>query len=147
MTLNLGLRYEYVDAPTRERGPDRLHLRGRQEQYRTADSGIAYAPLWESGFLGKLERRPGRIAFHAGYGIYDGRIFQSVFSQGGANVRFNPPNALDPHGQQPSSTCRTPRNGFVFTPGVQTARATITLPEREPRDALDEEVESVGRAR
>ena len=48
-----------------------------------------------SGFLGGLSGGPGSIAFHAGFGIYDGRIFQSVFSQGGANVRFNPPNALD----------------------------------------------------
>ena len=70
---------------------------------------------------------PGRIAFHAGFGTYDGRIFQSVFSQGGANVRFNPPNALD-RTVSNQLNVSDPSNGFVFTPGVQTARAAVSFP-------------------
>ena len=42
----------------------------------------------------RLVGNVGDTSIRGGYGIYHGRIFQSVFSQGGATVRFNPPNAL-----------------------------------------------------
>jgi hypothetical protein len=132
VTLNLGLRYEYVGAPK--------EVEGRIDYIYGADTdnieprvGIAYAPTWERGLLGALSGGPGGIAFHAGYGIYDGRIFQSIFSQGGANIRFNPPNAL-------SRTLTTfpgnlnvsdPSNGFVFVPGPQTTRVGIVLPDAD----------------
>ena len=54
-------------------------------------------------------------------------MFQSVFSQGGANVRYNPPNAvfLSITG---STNLADPTNGFVFTPGVPpTQRVALTL--------------------
>ena len=127
LTLNLGLRYEYVDAPTEKEGPDRLHLRGRQEQRRAADRLRLRAHSGRTDSSGKLSGGPGEFAFHAGCGIYDGRIFQSVFSQGGANVRFNPPNALD-RTVTNQLNVSDPSIGFVFTPGVQTARAAIALP-------------------
>ena len=95
--------------------------------------GIAYAPNWESGFARKVSGGPGGIAFHAGFGIYDGRIFQSVFSQSGANVRFNPPNALFRNLTTfPGNlNIADPSLGFVFTPGPQTARTTLTLPDED----------------
>jgi hypothetical protein len=55
-----------------------------------------------------------------------------VFSQGGATVRFNPPNAFF-YNQSGTATSgfnpvnlADPTNGFVFVPGPQTARHTIT---------------------
>jgi hypothetical protein len=127
LTLNLGLRYEYVAAPSEKE--NRIdYIFGADNNNFEPRVGVAYAPMWSSGFLGKLSGGPGQIAFHAGVGIYDGRLFQSVFSQGGANVRFNPPNALFStlNGQLNVSD---PTNGFVFTPGTPTARTTLTLPD------------------
>jgi hypothetical protein len=127
VTLNLGLRYEYVDAPTEKDG--RIdYIFGDDKNNIEPRIGLAFAPMWDSGFLGRLSGGPGRIAFHAGFGIYDGRIFQSVFSQGGANVRFNPPNALD-RTVTNQLNVSDPSNGFIFTPGVQTARAAVALPD------------------
>lgn len=70
----------------------------------------------------------GEFVMRGGYGIYHGRLFQSVFSQSGATVRFNPPNAFF-YNQTGASTAlfnpnnlTDPTNGFVFTPGPQTAR-------------------------
>ena len=95
VTLNLGLRYEYVAAPRRRKVASTIF----SVPTRTISNRASASPTLLSGkrgFLRKIGGGPGRIAFHAGYGIYDGRIFQSVFSQGGANVRFNPPDALHP---------------------------------------------------
>jgi hypothetical protein len=130
LTLNLGVRYEYVNAPK--------EVENRIDYIFTADDnnieprlGFAYAPAWESGVLGKLSGGPGSFSVRGGWGIYDGRLFQSIFSQGGANVRFNPPNALSrvlttlPNLLNVSD----PSLGFVFVPGPQTGRVTLTLPD------------------
>jgi hypothetical protein len=130
LTLNLGLRYEFVDAPR--------EVEDRIDYIFTADDnnveprlGFAYAPSWDSGFLGRLAGGTGNFSIRGGWGIYDGRLFQSIFSQGGANVRFNPPNAL-------SRTTNTlpnilnlsdPSLGFVFVPGPQAGRVSLTLPD------------------
>ena len=130
VTLNLGLRYEYVGAPSEKE--DRVdYIFGADDDNLQPRLGVAFAPAWESGFLRTLFGGPGNIAFHAGYGIYDGRIFQSVFSQGGANVRFNPPNALFRNLTTLPNILNLsdPSLGFVFTPGPQTARTTVTLPD------------------
>jgi hypothetical protein len=130
LTLNLGLRYEYVSAPSEK--ADRIdYIYGADGDNIEPRIGLAYAPTWEEGVLGKLSGGPGGIAFHAGFGVYDGRIFQSVFSQGGANVRFNPPNALFSQITTLPNilSVSDPSLGFVFTPGVQTARAALTLPD------------------
>lgn len=132
VTLNLGLRYEYVGAPKEKEG--RIdYIYGADTDNIEPRLGLAYAPKWNEGFLGKLAGGEGGIAFHAGWGIYDGRIFQSVFSQGGANVRFNPPNAASlAFTTQPNIlNVSDPTMGFVFTPGVQTARTTLTLPSAD----------------
>ncbi|MEX2269950.1 MAG: TonB-dependent receptor [Vicinamibacterales bacterium] len=130
LTLNLGLRYEYVGAPKEQE--DRIdYIYGADTDNIEPRLGVAYAPNWESGFLRTLSGGPGGIAFHAGFGIYDGRIFQSIFSQGGANVRFNPPNALfRNYTTFPGNlNVSDPSNGFVFTPGPQTGRVSLTLPD------------------
>ncbi|CAN5882295.1 hypothetical protein BH24ACI5_BH24ACI5_02080 [soil metagenome] len=130
VTLNLGLRYEYVSAPSEKE--DRVdYVFGADTDNIEPRIGIAYAPNWDSGFLRTLSGGPGGIAFHAGYGIYDGRIFQSVFSQGGANVRFNLPNAffLNQRAFPANLNVADPTNGFVFTPGPQLLRTSLTLPD------------------
>jgi outer membrane receptor protein involved in Fe transport len=130
LTLNLGVRYEYVNAPK--------EVEDRIDYIFTADDdnveprlGFAYAPSWDKGLLGKLSGGAGNFSVRGGWGIYDGRLFQSIFSQGGANVRFNPPNALNrvlttlPNILNISD----PSLGFVFVPGPQTGRVTVTLPD------------------
>src|SRR6266498_3937016 len=93
VTLNLGMRYEYVSAPKEVEnridyvyGDDKNNLEPRV--------GFAWSPNFASGFLHSLVGNVGDSSIRGGYGIYHGRIFQSVFSQTGAAVRFNPPNAF-----------------------------------------------------
>ncbi|MDQ3486770.1 MAG: TonB-dependent receptor [Acidobacteriota bacterium] len=132
VTLNLGLRYEYVSAPTEKEG--RIdYIFGDDTDNIEPRLGIAYAPNWESGVLRTLSGGPGGIAFHAGYGVYDGRIFQSVFSQGGANVRFSPPNGLFRNLTTfPGNlNLADPSGGFVFTPGPQLGRVSVTRPSAD----------------
>jgi outer membrane receptor protein involved in Fe transport len=130
LTLNLGLRYEYVQAPT--------EVENRVDYIFKADDnniepriGFAYAPRWDSGVLGALSGGTGNFSIRGGWGIYDGRIFQSIFSQGGANVRFNPPNALSRvHTTLPNLlNISDPTLGFVFVPGPQSGRVSLTLPD------------------
>ena len=125
LTLNLGARYEYVSAPREKNGnveygfsDDKNNIEPRV--------GFAYSPTFEGGFLGALFGSNNESSLRGGYGIYHGRLFQSIFAQGGAGIRFNPPNSL-----QLAFTQRTnladPTNGFVFTPGIQTARFSGTF--------------------
>lgn len=133
LTLNLGVRYEYVSAPREANdlidygfGDDKDNLEPRV--------GFAYSPDFERGFLGRLFGKAGESSIRAGYGIYHGRLFQSVFSQGGATVRFNPPNALFRSDTIPlagifdPTDLQDPTDGFVFTPGPQAARHSIAIP-------------------
>ncbi len=131
LTLNLGFRYEYVQAPS-EAGD--LIDYGFEDDTDNFEPriGFAYSPSFEGGFLKRFFGGPGESAIRGGYGIYHGRLFQSVFSQSGATVRFNPPNALF-YNQTglPTTTFNPfnlpdPTNGFVFVPGPQATRHTIT---------------------
>jgi hypothetical protein len=132
LTLNLGARYEYVSAPREAEG--RLdYLFGDDKDNIEPRVGFAYSPRFEGGFLGGLFGGAGDSSIRGGYGIYHGRLFQSVFSQGGATVRFNPPNAFFYNQTAPSSNAfnatnfADPTRGFVFVPGPQTTRHTLTL--------------------
>jgi hypothetical protein len=137
LTLNLGARYEYVNAP-RER-------QGRIEYGFSDDNnniepriGFAYSPSFSSGWLTALFGKPDESSIRGGYGIYHGRIFQSVFSQGtGATVRFNPPNAFN-YSQTGVATSlfnpvnlQDPTNGFVFVPGEPTIRYSVAIPDKD----------------
>jgi hypothetical protein len=131
LTLNLGVRYEYVSAPREAAG--RLdYLFGDDKDNVEPRVGFAYSPRFEGGFLGRVFGGPGASSVRGGYGIYHGRLFQSVFSQGGATVRFNPPNAFFYNQTSPSGNAfnatnyADPTRGFVFVPGPQTTRHTIT---------------------
>jgi Carboxypeptidase regulatory-like domain/TonB-dependent Receptor Plug Domain len=128
-TLNLGLRYEYAGA-AKEKQDLVDYLYEDDKDNVEPRLGFAWAPQWRDGFLARLSGGPGNMSLRGGYGLFHGRIFQSVFSQTGASVRSNPPNAL-------SRTFTTtpfvlnlsdPSLGFVFTPGPQAARHNETLP-------------------
>jgi len=130
LTLNLGLRYEYVGAPreAQKRIDYMFHADKNNVEPRL---GFAYAPRWDTGVLARLSGGTGNFSIRGGWGIYDGRLFQSIFSQAGANVRFNPPNALSRTTTilPDILNISDPSLGFVFTPGPQTGRVSLTLPD------------------
>lgn len=132
LTFNLGARYEYVSAPREVR--DRIdYLYGSDKNNIEPRVGFAWSPNVEAGFLKSLFGKQGDSSIRGGYGIYHGRVFQSVFSQTGAAVRFNPPNAFM-YSQSgllsavfnPNNTA-DPTNGFVFVPGPQATRHAENL--------------------
>jgi hypothetical protein len=132
LTLNLGLRYEYVSAPREAANRINYGFSADKDNWEPR-VGFAWSPDFASGFMNRLFGNVGDSSIRGGYGLYHGRIFQSVFSQGGATVRFNPPNALF-YNQSglPTATFNPvnladPTNGLVFVPGPQTARHTLTL--------------------
>jgi len=131
LVLNLGLRYEYVSAPKEAAGRINYGFSADKDNWEPR-FGFAWSPDFSSGFMHRLLGSLGDSSFRGGYGIFHGRLFQSIFSQGGATVRFNPPNAFF-YNQSGLATSIfnpvnlvDPTNGFVFTPGPQTARHTIT---------------------
>lgn len=132
LTLNLGARYEYVSAP-REIENRLDYLYGSDKDNIEPRIGFAWSPDFEGGFLRTVFGPVGDSSIRGGYGIYHGRVFQSVFSQTGAAVRFNPPNAFmyAQSGNLSSvfnpNNLQDPTNGFVFVPGPQTARHTENL--------------------
>lgn len=129
LSLNLGLRYEYVAEPRELEdridygfGADANNLQPRL--------GFAWAPVFKSPALAWLSGgEAGGFSLRGGWGLYDGRIFQSVFSQTGASLRTNPPNALSStFTAQPNVlNVSDPTLGFVFVPGPQTARHSLTI--------------------
>ena len=132
LTLNLGVRYEYVKAPREANGLIDYGF-GNDDNNIEPRVGFAYSPEFENGFLRRIFGDPGQSSIRGGYGVYHGRLFQSVFSQGGATVRFNPPNALFINETIPSfrfnpTNLQDPTNGFVFVPGPQTTRHSIAIP-------------------
>lgn len=131
LTLNLGFRYEYVKAPTEAENLINYGFDDDKDNFEPR-IGFAYSPEFEGGFWGKVFGASGDSSIRGGYGIYHGRLFQSVFSQSGATVRFNPPNALFYNQTGVATTIfnpvnlQDPTNGFVFTPGPQATRHAIT---------------------
>lgn len=132
LTLNLGMRYEYVSAPTEV--ANRINYGFADDKDNIEPRvGFAWSPEFEKPLLRKVFGGAGDSSIRGGYGIYHGRLFQSVFSQSGATVRFNPPNAFSYNNSgAPTSIFNPvnlpdPTNGFVFVPGPQTTRTTVTL--------------------
>jgi hypothetical protein len=127
LTLNLGARYEYVSAP--KEAADRINYGFSADKDNIEPRvGFAWSPRFEHGFFHTLFGKSGDSSVRGGYGLFHGRLFQSVFSQGGATVRFNPPNAFF-YNQTGVATSLfnpnnlvDPTNGFVFVPGPQTTR-------------------------
>ncbi|CAN5710720.1 hypothetical protein BH20ACI3_BH20ACI3_03580 [soil metagenome] len=134
LTLNLGARYEYVAVPVEAKGRIDYPYQDDKDNIEPR-VGFAWSPGIKDGFLAKVFGGPGNSSIRGGYGIYDGRVFQSVFSQGGAGLRFNPPNALQ-FIQEARTTAASspfaphnyadPTGGFVFVPGPRASRHPIT---------------------
>jgi hypothetical protein len=116
----LGFRYEYVSVPKEVQNRVDYVFKSDKDNYEPR-VGFAWSPGFKEGILAKFFGGPNNSSVRGGYGIYHGRIFQSVFSQSGATVRFNPPNAIFLSFSN-SANLADPTNGFVFTPGPQTVR-------------------------
>jgi hypothetical protein len=131
LTLNIGLRYEYVSAPKEAAGRINYGISADKDNWEPR-VGFAWSSRFQGGVMGRLFGKGDDAVVRGAYGIYHGRIFQSVFSQGGATVRFNPPNAFFYNQSGVASSqfnpnnLTDPTNGFVFVPGPQTVRHTIT---------------------
>lgn len=125
LTLNLGVRVERVDAPVESE--NRIDYFYDDNTYVDPRLGFAYTPDWGGNrVLRAITGGNGRFSIRGGYGVYHGRVFQSIFSQGGANVRYNPPNATFLSIAN-STNIADPTNGFVFVPGVPpTVRVALT---------------------
>jgi outer membrane receptor protein involved in Fe transport len=124
LVLNIGARYENVSAPKERNNLIDYGFGG--SSYVDPRLGFAYSPDWEKfHFLNAITGGPGHFTIRGGFGISHGRVFQSVFSQGGASIRYNPPNAASI--SQSSTNLSDPLNGFVFVPGQVTARVGATF--------------------
>ncbi len=122
-TLNLGLRWEVVFKPTEtENRTDYGYgtfWRGLEPRF-----GFAWSPNASGGLWRRITGGPGRSAVRGGFGIFHNRIFQSVFSQGGASLRSLPPYGVF-RGFDPSFQTADPSGGFVFSPAYNPGRIAI----------------------
>lgn len=126
LTLNLGGRFERAGAPKEDQ--NRINYFYHTTTYVDPRVGFAYTPDWDSNrFWRALTGGSGKFSIRGGYGIFHGRVFQSIFSQGGANVRYNPPDAATLAFSN-STNVADPTNGFVFDPSKPlTQRVSLTL--------------------
>ena len=124
LVLNLGARYEHVGAPQ-----ERNHLIDfgyGASSYVDPRLGFAYTPDWEKyRVLRALTGDSGKFVIRGGFGISHGRVFQSVFSQGGSSIRYNPPDAVFLNVS--STNLSDPLNGFVFKPGFPSTPVGATF--------------------
>ncbi|MCA1608532.1 MAG: TonB-dependent receptor, partial [Acidobacteria bacterium] len=124
LTLNLGGRYEYVNAPREKEGRIEYGFSDDKDNWEPR-IGFAYSPSFKKGVLGSLFGEPGQSSIRGGYGVYHGRLFQSIFSQTGLSIRFNPPNALAYNRTSPAGSgffptnLQDPTGGLVFVPGIE----------------------------
>jgi hypothetical protein len=134
LVLNIGARYEHVSPPKEQNGL--IDYGFGASSYVDPRLGFAYTPNWNRNrLLRVLTGDNGQFSIRGGFGISHGRAFQSVFSQGGASVRYNPPNAAFLN--VTSTNLSDPLNGFVFTPGFPTTRvgATFVSPDLKMPEA------------
>ena len=117
LTLNLGVRYEYVEAPSEKE--DRIDYGfGDDTNNIEPRLGFAYAPAWtQRAARAAGGRQPGNFSIRGGFGSTTAGLFQSVFSQTGASLRTNPPNAL--------SRARSPRSPGILQSRRSDARLRV----------------------
>jgi hypothetical protein len=125
LTLNLGARFEYVGKPTEVN--NLVNLGYPSDSYVEPRFGFAYAPVSKGGFLGKLIGGQGKSVLRGGFGMFHGRIFQSIFSQVSAAVRYDPPNGATVTASNPNMSVADPLGTYQFTPGPPTTQVILTL--------------------
>jgi hypothetical protein len=133
LTVNLGFRYEYISAPKEAENRIDYGFGADTDNYEPRLSAAWVLPP-SQGWAGWLTgRATGDASLRGGFGITHGRIFQSVFSQTGASLRTNPPYALSrTYNTLPGQLqVHDPSLGFVFVPGPQTSRHTITIADAD----------------
>jgi hypothetical protein len=126
LVLNLGARYENVAAP-KER-ENRIDYGFGSSSYVDPRLGFAYTPDWNGNrFWRALTGESGKFSIRGGFGTYHGRVFQSVFSQVGASIRYNPPNAASYNVVSLNLADPLGANGISFVPGAPpTGRVSLT---------------------
>ena len=127
LSLDLGARFEYVGNPTEVN--NLVDLGYGADSYIEPRFGFAYAPNWQDGFLGAISGGQGSLVVRGGYGIFHGRIFQSIFAQGGVTVRFNPPQGATLTFANPEMSVANPLGNYVFQPGPPTAQVVLVAPD------------------
>jgi len=131
VTLNFGARVERV-LKTSEVN-DLIDYGFGSDNYVDPRLGFAWSPSVDHGFLRTLTGGPGQFVVRGGGGFFHGRIFQSILSQNGASVRFNPPYAMSATYSNVFGPA-DPSGGYVFTPGtIPTARYTPTVVDPDLR--------------
>ncbi|MBL8234111.1 MAG: hypothetical protein JNL98_36780, partial [Bryobacterales bacterium] len=123
-TLNLGFRWEIVLKP-REINEKvfydyKTFYGGYQPRF-----GFAWSPAVKSnGFWRKVTGAPGMSSVRGGFGIFHNRIFQSVFSQGGASLRSQPPYGVY-RAFNATFNVADPTEGFTYSPAFNPGRISI----------------------
>ena len=69
----------------------------------------------------------GRSVLRGGFGMFHDRIFQSIFSQVSAAVRYNPPDGATVTASNPDMSVANPLGAYQFTPGPPTTQVILTL--------------------
>ena len=125
LTLNLGARFEHVLRLTEVN--DLFDYGFGSDTYVEPRFGFAWSPAARRGLLHWITGGPGNFVVRGGGGFFHGRLYQSAFSQNGASIRFNPPNALSQIYNN-TNTPADPTGGFNFVPGtIPSVRYNPTL--------------------
>jgi hypothetical protein len=122
-TVNLGFRWEVVLKPTEREGKVRYDYNTFTKGYQPR-FGFAWSPKASGGWWARMTGGPGRSSVRGGFGLFHNRIFQSVFSQGGASLRSLPPYGVY-RGFTSNFNVADPTGGFVYTPGFNPGRISI----------------------
>jgi hypothetical protein len=122
LTVNLGVRWERVLSPTEAQGKisyDYGTFNGFQPRF-----GLAWSPRSANGWIAKLTGGPNKTAVRAGFGFFNSRIFQSIFSQGGVSLRSLPPYGVY---RAYTATFETadPSGGYTYNPSFNPGRITM----------------------
>ena len=125
-TLNLGFRWEVVLKPTEVNDKILYDYKTFKNGYQPR-FGFAWSPRAQSDWWRRLTGGEGRISIRGGFGLFHNRIFQSVFSQGGASLRSLPPYGVY-RGFDATFNVGDPSGGFSYTPGFNPGRiATVRV--------------------
>ncbi len=128
LTLNLGVRWERVFTPYEVSGKVQYNysdFNGIQPRF-----GLAWAPKPAGHLLQILTGGQGKTVVRAGFGTFNTRIFQSVFSQSNISLRSLPPyGAYRDFGA--TFNVADPSGGFTYNPNTYNP-GQITYTEVDP---------------